>query len=78
MSEFGHRHREGQKLDQIGAMSDPGSFLLPHLRPEAPRLLLGAGALLAASFVNFRTGAQLRGAIESNAGHGLLLCWRTA
>uniref|UniRef100_A0A7S1AFC4 ABC transporter n=1 Tax=Noctiluca scintillans TaxID=2966 RepID=A0A7S1AFC4_NOCSC len=54
-------------------MSDPGSFLLPHLRPEAPRLLLGAGALLAASFVNFRTGAQLRGAIESNAGHGHLV-----
>lgn len=45
-------------------MTDPNGWLVSHLRPDAPRLLVGAGALGVASLVNFRTGAQLRTAIE--------------
>lgn len=51
---------------------DPDRWLAEHLRAEAPRLALGAGALVVASFVNFRTGAQLKAAIETapSAGRG--------
>ncbi|CAE7838921.1 Abcb10 [Symbiodinium sp. CCMP2592] len=41
------------------------AWLLRHLWPELAPLTLGAGALAIASFVNFRTGAQLKQAIES-------------
>ncbi|CAJ1381164.1 unnamed protein product [Effrenium voratum] len=44
--------------------SDADAWLAGHLRPELPRLCFGAGALLLSSFVNFRTGAQLKAAIE--------------
>eukprot|EP00439_Symbiodinium_sp_Y106_P031168 s4915_g3.t1 len=46
-------------------MHDADAWLLRHLWPELAPLTLGAGALAMASFVNFRTGAQLKQAIES-------------
>ncbi|CAE8699865.1 unnamed protein product [Polarella glacialis] len=51
-------------------MKDPkdmsgDAWLKAHLRSEAPTLFLGCGALAMASFVNFRTGAQLKSAIEA-------------
>ncbi|CAE7807664.1 Abcb10 [Symbiodinium sp. CCMP2456] len=46
-------------------MHDADAWLLRHLWPELAPLTLGAGALAIASFVNFRTGAQLKQAIES-------------
>lgn len=49
---------------------EPLAWLLSYLQPEAPRLLLGTGALAVASFVNFRTGAQFRRAIDDVAGGG--------
>mmetsp|Transcript_34654 Transcript_34654/g.102970 ORF Transcript_34654/g.102970 Transcript_34654/m.102970 type:complete len:584 (-) Transcript_34654:107-1858(-) len=49
-------------------MLDPDRWLFHHLTAEAPRLFIGAGALVVASFVNFRTGAQLRSAIEAPPG----------
>ncbi|CAK0855079.1 unnamed protein product [Prorocentrum cordatum] len=48
-------------------MVDSDRWLASHLRPEAPRLVVGGGALLVASFVNFRTGAQLRDAIQGDS-----------
>mmetsp|Transcript_87162 Transcript_87162/g.222043 ORF Transcript_87162/g.222043 Transcript_87162/m.222043 type:complete len:606 (+) Transcript_87162:36-1853(+) len=44
-------------------------WLAEHLRPESYRLAIGAGALVLASFVNFRTGPELKAAIEV-AGSG--------
>ncbi|CAE6932764.1 ABCB10 [Symbiodinium natans] len=55
------------------------AWLLRHLWPEVAPLTLGAGALAVASFVNFRTGAQLKNAIETDGEgrrsvlHSLLL-----
>mmetsp|Transcript_13505 Transcript_13505/g.26571 ORF Transcript_13505/g.26571 Transcript_13505/m.26571 type:complete len:586 (-) Transcript_13505:40-1797(-) len=51
-------------------MSDSDAWILSHLRPELPRLFLGAGALVVTSFVNFRTGAQLKKACELAPGTG--------
>mmetsp|Transcript_35279 Transcript_35279/g.75153 ORF Transcript_35279/g.75153 Transcript_35279/m.75153 type:complete len:607 (-) Transcript_35279:23-1843(-) len=45
-------------------------WIAAHLRGEAPVLFAGAGALLIASFVNFRTGPELKAAIEGIAGSG--------
>eukprot|EP00434_Breviolum_minutum_P026677 symbB.v1.2.023577.t1/scaffold2167.1/size87172/4 len=58
-------------------VSDVDLWFARHLRPEVPRLCLGAGALVLSSFVNFRTGAQLKAAIEeggkSSAFRSLML-----
>jgi len=51
-------------------MSDSDAWIFSHLRPELPRLFLGAGALVVTSFVNFRTGAQLKKATELAPGTG--------
>lgn len=55
-------------------------WLARHLLAEAPHLVVGVGALICASFVNFRTSSQLRAAIEATpatsrsvATRGLLL-----
>lgn len=45
-------------------VTDADAWLARHLQPEVPRLCIGAGALVLSSFVNFRTGAQLKSAIE--------------
>lgn len=49
-------------------LTEADLWLAQHLRPEVPRLCFGAGALICSSFVNFRTGAQLKAAIEEG-GH---------
>eukprot|EP00435_Cladocopium_sp_Y103_P066720 s4_g29.t1 len=58
-------------------VTDADVWLARHLQPEVPRLCLGAGALVLSSFVNFRTGAQLKTAIEeggkSSAVRSLML-----
>jgi len=58
-------------------ITDADVWLARHLQPEVPRLCLGAGALVLSSFVNFRTGAQLKTAIEeggkSSAVRSLML-----
>ncbi|CAE7758027.1 Abcb10, partial [Symbiodinium necroappetens] len=52
-----------KELEKVSPARD--AWLLRHLWPELAPLTLGAGALAIASFVNFRTGAQLKQAIES-------------
>lgn len=47
-------------------MTNADSWVLGHLSSEAPSLVFGTGALFLASFVNFRTGAQLRNAIQAS------------
>lgn len=51
-------------------MTEPDLWIASHLCPELPRLLVGAGALVFASYVNFRTGTQLQKAIEVPPGGG--------
>ncbi|OLP87250.1 ATP-binding cassette sub-family B member 10, mitochondrial [Symbiodinium microadriaticum] len=55
----------GERRPQHRPMHEADAWLLRHLWPELAPLTLGAGALAVASFVNFRTGAQLKQAIES-------------
>eukprot|EP00443_Scrippsiella_acuminata_P090452 CAMPEP_0115386354 /NCGR_PEP_ID=MMETSP0271-20121206/8097_1 /TAXON_ID=71861 /ORGANISM="Scrippsiella trochoidea, Strain CCMP3099" /LENGTH=601 /DNA_ID=CAMNT_0002809771 /DNA_START=71 /DNA_END=1877 /DNA_ORIENTATION=+ len=45
-------------------MIDANRWLARHLSTEAPCLTVGVGALVVASFVNFRTGEQLKAAID--------------
>lgn len=49
-------------------MPNSDVWLARHLWVEAPRLAVGVGALVCASFVNFRTGAQLKAAVEAVDG----------
>mmetsp|Transcript_54357 Transcript_54357/g.100382 ORF Transcript_54357/g.100382 Transcript_54357/m.100382 type:complete len:607 (+) Transcript_54357:104-1924(+) len=48
-------------------LDEATAWWFSHLRPEAPRLVFGIGALTCASFVNFRTGTQVKKALEDLA-----------